>query len=209
MFERDLKNHSLVLASTSSSRAQILRNAGLIFEQQPSNVDERIIEDQFLRQHGDADTYPADLALELASAKALAVSGRKPDALVIGADQVMACGSEIFYKPASLEAAREQLVHLRNRTHSLFSAVSIAEKGTVKWRHCERADLVMRDFSDRFLDEYCQAEGAHILNSVGCYRIEGPGVQLFSEIRGDLFTIMGLPLPPLLGYLRKTGWLTR
>ncbi len=210
MFETGGRTAPLILASASISRAKILQNAGLNFRQVPSDIDERAIEAQLASEAEVAnEAYPEKLALSLAEAKALAVSRDNPDALVIGADQVMACGGDILHKPETLEAAREQLMHLRNRTHSLFSGICIAAGASIEWRHFTRADLVMRDFSDAFLDAYCRAEGETMLRSVGSYRVEGPGIHLFSAIRGDLHTIMGLPLLPLLGYLREAGKLMR
>jgi septum formation protein len=194
----------LILASASAGRAAILRDAGLAFRQQSADVDERALEAEAVSAGGiDA----GKLALMLAEAKALDVSGREPEALVIGADQLMECGGVLYHKPASAEAAREQLSQLRGRTHSLHAALCVARGGEVLWRHLDRADLTMRDFSDAFADAYCRTEDEAVLRAVGVYRIEGPGVQLFSAIKGDHFTIMGLPLLPLLGYLREIGWL--
>lgn len=210
MFEAGAHQAPLVLASASVSRAEILRNAGLTFRQVPSVIDERAIERRFADETGQADeAFPERLALSLAEAKALAISRENRDTLVIGADQVMACRGELLHKPETLEAAREQLANLRDKTHSLFSAICVAAGASIEWRYCARADLVMRAFSDAFLDAYCQTEGETMLRSVGSYRVEGPGIHLFSEIRGDLHTIMGLPLLPLLGYLRDRGNLIR
>lgn len=196
----------LILASASAGRAAILRGAGLAFRQQSAAVDERGLEAQAVAAGGlDAGR----LALLLAEAKALDVSAREPAALVIGADQLMECGGVLFHKPAGVEAARRQLAQLRGRTHSLHAALCVARGGEVLWRHLDRADLTMRDFSDAFADAYISAEDEAVLRAVGIYRIEGPGVQLFSAIEGDHFTIMGLPLLPLLGYLRDIGWLAR
>lgn len=210
MFEAGEGQLPLVLASASASRAGILQNAGLAFRQLPSDIDERAIEMRFSAEAGQAGgAFPERLALSLAEAKALVISREIPDALVIGADQVMACRGEILHKPETLEAAREQLASLRNDTHSLYSAICVALRASIEWRYCARADLVMRDFSDAFLNAYCFAEGETMLRSVGSYRVEGLGIHLFSEIRGDLHTIMGLPLLPLLGYLRDRGTLIR
>jgi septum formation protein len=200
----------LILASASASRADILRNAGLVFRQMPSDVDERAIETQLATENaGQGAAFAERLALALAEAKALAVSKDHPGALVIGADQVMACGGDVLHKPETLEAACEQLMRLRGRAHTLFSGVCVALGTAVAWRHCESADLAMRDFSDDFLEAYCLVEGDAMLRSVGSYRVEGPGIHLFSAICGDVHTIMGLPLLPLLGYLRDTGKLMR
>jgi septum formation protein len=195
----------LILASASGGRAAILRNAGLTFYQKPANIDERALEAEILRR--DRVLEAGRLASELASEKARAVSALHPDALVIGADQVMACGGLFFAKPVDIHGARKQLSHLRGQAHSLHSAVAVALGGDIRWRHVEEATLTMRAFSDAFLDDYLAAEGEAVLASVGAYRIEGRGIQLFSRVEGDHFTIIGLPLLPLLGYLRETGWL--
>lgn len=210
MFEAGQCPTPLILASASASRAGIMRNAGLTFRQAPSDIDERAIETRLVSETGQTgDAFPEHLALSLAEAKALAISRENPDALVIGADQVMACRGAILHKPKTLEAAREQLTSLRGNMHSLFSAICVASRASIDWRYCARADLVMRAFSDAFLDAYCLTEGETMLRSVGSYRVEGPGIHLFSDIRGDLHTIMGLPLLPLLGYLRDRGTLIR
>jgi septum formation protein len=194
----------LILASASAGRAAILRGAGLDFRQQSAAIDERMLE-AGAASGGGVDA--GKLALMLANAKALEVSAREPAALVIGADQVMECGGTIYHKPANVEAARRQLIQLRCKTHSLSAGLCVAKGGAVLWQHLDRAHLTMRDFSDDFLDAYCRSEGETLLRSVGVYRIEGPGIQLFSNIEGDHFTIIGLPLLPLLGYLREIGWL--
>jgi len=200
--ESDRGPRELILASASKGRADLLRQAGLRFAQRPADIDERAVE---------ADAAldgAADIALLLAMAKAEKVSRSAPEAVVIGADQVMECGGRLFQKPPTIEAARDQLEILKGKTHSLHAGVAVAQDGRTRWRHQARADLTMRDFSDAFLEEYCRAEGEAMLASVGAYRIEGPGIQLFSDIRGDYFTIIGLPLLPLLGYLRECGFLT-
>ena len=194
----------LILASASSGRAAILRGAGLDFRQQSADIDERALEAE-AASGGDVDA--GRLALMLAAAKARDVSAREPAALVIGADQVMECGGVAYHKPATLDAARRHLMQLRGRTHSLNAGLCVAKGGAVLWQHLDRAHLTMRDFSDDFLDAYCRAEGEALLQTVGVYRIEGPGIQLFAKIEGDHFTIIGLPLLPLLGYLREIGWL--
>jgi septum formation protein len=195
----------LILASASAGRAAVLKNAGLVFRQQAANVDERALETEAAGRRG--PLQPGEIALLLAEAKALDVSAREPDAIVIGADQVMECGGALFQKPADEQAARAQLLALRGRTHSLHSGVCVARGGAVLWRHLGEARLTMRGFSNDFLASYCRLEGEAMLRSVGAYRIEGPGIQLFAKIEGDHFTIIGLPLLPLLAYLRSIGWL--
>ncbi len=200
------KKRPLILASGSAGRAAVLSAAGIDFIRQPADIDERALEAEFTRENGQAD--PGAVALMLAEAKAKHVSLAAPDALVIGADQVMECGGVLYQKPPTQAAAREQLLDLRGRTHTLNAGICVARGGTVEWRHLGRASLTMRDFSEAFVDAYCQAEGDALTQSVGAYRIEGLGIQLFSAIEGDHFTIIGLPLIPLLGYLRDDGWLT-
>ena len=191
----------LILASASAGRARVLRASGMTFRQQPAAVDERAIEAR-------AGTLgAAHLAERLAQEKARAVGALSREALVLGADQVMECGGQILHKPVDRAAARAQLTLLRGQTHSLHSALALACAGEIVWRHVDSAQLTMRDFSDDFLDAYIEAEGDSLLASVGCYRIEGLGVQLFSRIEGDHFTIIGLPLIPLLDYLREHGLL--
>lgn len=203
--ERPGAGAELILASASTGRAAVLRGAGLHFRQQSAEIDERALEAEAASGgHVDAGT----LALMLAAAKARDVSARQPEALVIGADQVMECGGHIYHKPASVEAARQQLMQLRSKTHSLNAGLCVAQGGAVLWQHLDRAHLTMRDFTDAFLDAYCCSESETLLRTVGVYRIEGAGIQLFSSIEGDHFTIMGLPLLPLLGYLREIGWLS-
>jgi septum formation protein len=194
----------LILASASTGRADILRGAGIDFRQRSADIDERALE----AEAASAGVIDAGrLALTLAGAKALNVSRREPAALVIGGDQVMECGGRLYHKPATMEAARQQLLQLRGKTHSLNAGVCVAKDGDVLWQHLDRAHLTMRDFSDAFLDAYCGAEGEALLRTVGVYRIERRGIQLFEKIEGDHHTIIGLPLLPLLGNLREIGWL--
>lgn len=195
----------LILASASEGRAQILSDAGLVFRQEASGVDERDLEAEAAGPRGAPEA--GALAFLLAAAKAKAMSAKYPRALIIGADQVMECNGTIYRKPHSMQAARNQLLLLRGKTHMLHSAVCLAWAGEVVWEYLDRANLTMRDFSDEFLDRYCEMEGEELLQSVGAYRIEGVGIQLFSEIDGNHHTIIGLPLLPLLSYLRDMGWL--
>lgn len=194
----------LILASASAGRAGILWSAGLHFRQLSAEIDERLLEAD-AASAGEVDA--GKLALMLAAAKARDVSAREPEALVIGADQLMECDGRLYHKPATVEAARRQLIQLRGKTHSLNAGLCVAQGGTVHWRHLGRAHMTMRDFSDGFLDAYCRSESETLLRTVGVYRIEGAGIQLFSNIEGDHFTIIGLPLLPLLDYLREIGWL--
>lgn len=190
----------LILASASAGRAALLRAAGLAFEQVPAGIDERALERDFTGAAG-------GLAMLLAVEKAKAVSRLHPQALVIGADQTMEQDGRLFQKPSDLNAARAQLSLLRGQEHRLHAGLAVASGGEALWRHVGAARLTMRNFSDAFLDAYIAAEGEALLACVGAYRIEGRGVQLFSRIEGDHSTIIGLPLLPLLGYLRDSGWL--
>ena len=189
---------SLVLASASPTRAMLLRNAGLAVTIDPAAVDEDAAKES-LRAAG---AGPAAAATSLAELKARKVSLRHPGALVLGADQLLDCDGTWFDKPEDLVAARRQLLALRGRRHVLYSAAVAVEDGLRLWHHVGDAGLTMRPFSDRFLDDYIDRAGSDLLGSVGAYRLEGLGVQLFAAIAGDHFTILGLPLLALLDFLR-------
>lgn len=186
----------VVLASTSLSRRMLLQRVGLRFEAVSPGIDEAAVKRESAGDDG------AALASTLADRKALAVSSRRPGAVVIGGDQTLACDGLLFDKPTDRAAACAQLRSLRGRTHELQSAISVARGGVVAWRHREAARLAMRPFSDDFLDRYVDACGTALMTSVGAYRLEELGAQLFERIEGDYFTILGLPLLPLLGWLR-------
>jgi len=189
----------LILASTSPTRMAMLTAAGVPFEARPPQVDEESLK-AGLSQQG---INPRDLADALAEAKAVALSRREPDALVVGCDQVaVAADGTLLDKPGSRIGLRSQLGQLRGSTHKQLSAAVVAEGGRPVWRHIDEARLTMRAFSDAFLDDYVDAEGEASAGCVGGYRIEAIGVQLFSRIDGDHFTILGMPLLPLLDYLR-------
>jgi septum formation protein len=192
-----LDRQPLVLASKSDVRGKLLAAAGLRFEIRPAHIDERAVE---------AKAGPTDAAAAarlLARAKALAVAAARSGQLVLGADQTLARGATRFSKPANRAAAVEQLRALRGRTHELHSALALVRDGTLLFDCVDTARLTMRDVSDRFLDDYLDMAGDLALNSVGGYQLEGIGVHLFEKIEGDYFTILGLPLLPLLGYLRQ------
>jgi septum formation protein len=195
----DLDANSLVLASASHTRARLLAAAGLSFVCRPADVDEGAIKDDCRRRGVSAD----EAALVLAEAKASSVSPQYPDALVIGADQLMVCGDVWYDKPLSRQGARETLVGLRGRDHRLISGVAVARAGTIVWRHLEVAQLTMRHYSDDFIDWYLARAGEADFQSVGACRLEGLGVQAFARVSGDYFTILGIPLVPLLEFLRQ------
>jgi septum formation protein len=195
----DPRRGELVLASASPFRRRMLEAAGLSFRVVPAEVDEAHI-----RQRMPAGDL-ARVAETLAQAKAMAVSQAQPAALVIGADQVLAFGDRLFNKPKSLEEARTQLKELRGHAHELHSAAALAQAGEILWSYVETARLAMRPFSDTFLDRYLAEMGARVCQTVGAYEIEGLGIQLFERIEGDSFTIVGLPLLPLLAELRARG----
>ncbi len=190
----------IVLASTSASRSALLRNAGVTFETQRPGVDEDAAKASLLAEgHG-----PREIADALAELKAVRVSART-EGLVIGADQTLDFDGELIDKAASVEEARERLLRLRGKAHKLHSGVVVAQGGRPIWREVETASLWMRPFTDEFIDGYLARHGDSLLSSVGCYRLEDEGVQLFSRIQGDYFTILGLPMLGLLDLLRRYG----
>lgn len=191
----------VILASASSPRAALLRAAGIDFATEPAAIDESRLKRE-ARQAGDS---AIGCATTLATEKARVVSCRHRLALVIGADQILAAGTQWFDKPGDLAEARAQLRTLRGRTHCLATAVCVARDGVPLWHAVSTPELRMRRFSDAFLEEYVAAEDEALLGSVGAYRIEGRGVQLFSQIAGDYFAILGLPLIELLAFLRERG----
>ncbi len=191
-----------MLASASSARAQVLDGAGIPYLRDPASIDEGVIKSAFRAQGATA----AAAAEALARAKAEAVSERHQGALVVGADQILQCGDAWLDKPADGERAASHLRTLRGRTHSLVSAVCVVRDGERAWRHVETARLTMRAFDDAFIERYLERAGPAALESLGAYRLEGLGIQLFSDIQGDFFAILGLPLLPLLAFLRRNGW---
>jgi len=188
----------LILASSSATRKALLSKAGLHVDIIPADIDERATEVSAIA--GGADGR--DLALLLARAKAEAVSGQYPGRFVIGADQTLALGLELLHKPASRADAAAQLDHLRGKTHRLHAAVTLVRDGALLWSDVQTAELTMRDFSVADRDMVLDLEGEAILGSVGAYRLEGPSIRLFETVTGDYFTILGLPLLPLLAALR-------
>jgi septum formation protein len=196
-----LVGEPLVLASKSTIRHAILRDAGIPVVVEPADIDERAIEQR------SATEDAGELAAMLACEKARTVAARLPGRLVLGADQTLALGERRFSKPADRAGARRQLAALRGQTHELHSAVALVRGSSVLFEHREVARLTMRSFSDQFLEAYLDAAGAAVTASVGGYQLEKVGIQLFEDIQGDHFTILGLPLVPLLDYLRTAGWL--
>jgi len=193
----------IVLASGSRARREMLAAAGVHFTVQAADVDEPAIRARMRKV--DANVEPKRIAAVLAAAKAEDVSGKRGGSLIIGADQVLALDRELLSKAPSLAVAREALRKLRGRTHELHSAVAFAEDGKITWAHVGTARLTMRDFSDAFLDDYLLRAGDRVGHSVGAYELEGLGVQLFDKIEGDYFTVLGLPLLPVLAELRQRG----
>lgn len=193
----------LVLASKSAARRAMLTNAGVPFSVDVADVDEAAVK----AMHDPADA--AGLAGELARAKALAVSRRDPEAWVLGADQTLAFDGGLVSKAPSLAAARARLLSMRGRPHHLHSGAALARNGQVVWSGVDTATLRVRDFSEAFLDAYLAAEGEALLACVGSYRLEGMGAQLFEAVEGDYFTVLGMPLWPVLAELRRAGVLRR
>ncbi|MFB2552970.1 Maf-like protein [Ensifer soli] len=190
---------SLVLASTSPFRRALLTQAGLVFETAAATIDERAIGAPL-----EESAMPPDgIAQRLADEKALDVSRRSPGALVIGADQTLSVGSDILHKPDGREGALRTLRRLSGQTHRLNSAVALAQDGAVLWRHVSLADLTMRPLGEDFIARYLDRVGPRVFASVGAYQLEAEGVQLFERIEGDYFTIIGLPMLPLLAKLRE------
>ncbi len=198
-----LDPHPLVLASKSEIRRSVLVNAGLIVEVAPADIDERAVEAR-LRPAG-----PRAAAQLLSQAKAGAVSEKMNGRVVLGADQVLALGDKRFTKPVDRATAFAQVGALRGRTHELYSGIALLRDGQTLFEHVAVARLTMRDFSDAFLDAYLDTAGASVMKSVGGYQLENYGVHLFEKIEGDHFTILGLPLLPLLDALRDAGLVAR
>ncbi len=193
----------IVLASTSASRRAMLTAAGVPHEALPAHVDEDAI------KAGMAGALPRDLADALAELKAIKISQRVPGTLVLGCDSVVAIeDGTLLDKPVDRADAARHLALLSGKRHDLYSAAVIAENGCPVWRHVDRARMAVRPLSDAFIEQYLDAEWPAIAGCVGCYRVEGPGVQLFSKIDGSHYTILGMPLLNILDYLRTRGVLT-
>ncbi|ARO28030.1 Maf-like protein [Rhizobium sp. YTUHZ045] len=191
----------LILASSSPFRRMLMENAGLSFEAHPAEIDERAVEAPLEK----AGAKPDTVACILAKAKAEDVSARFPEALVIGSDQTMSLGDRVFHKPKDMADAANHLRALSGTTHRLNSAIAIVRDGAVLWEHIGHAELTMRSLTEDFIARHLARVGKRALSSVGAYQLEGEGVQLFEKIEGDYFTILGLPMLPLLGKLREFG----
>ncbi len=188
----------LILASASASRSALLTGAGLVHEKIPAHLDEDAIKDEcLLRGHS-----PKSVAIRLAEAKALHIA-KNHSGLVLGGDQVLQLEKDLISKSANMEEARALLKRMSGQTHYLHSGMALAENGHLIWSHVETAEMTVRALSDGFIDTYLAESGEKILSSVGCYQLENTGIHLFEAIRGDYFTILGLPLLPLLAQLRN------
>ncbi|MGI3210312.1 Maf family protein [Roseovarius tibetensis] len=192
---------TLVLASTSRIRHELLEKAGLSIEVTAPRVDEAMIRDAMLAEQ----FSPRDIADGLAEAKAMRVSRKRPGAMVLGCDQVLDLDGKVLSKPATPDEARAQLLSMRGRRHDLLSAAVICQDGEPIWRHVGRARLTVRQFSDDWIDTYIKRNWPDIAETVGAYKLEAEGVRLFSKIEGDYFTILGLPLLDLLSFLTLRG----
>ncbi len=192
---------TIILASASRVRLRLLQDAGLSVTADPAAVDEAEVKASLTAARAKAE----EIAETLAELKAQRVSSRHPGRLVIGADQMLVCAGRLFDKPGGLAAARAQLQALRGRKHCLLSSIVALRDGQRLWHHTGEAVLTMRDFSDEFLDSYLVAVGPGVWDCVGAYQLESRGAQLFMAIEGDYFTVLGLPLLPLLGFLRTQG----
>ena len=203
MFQRP--NPPLILASASASRRALLASAGLEFETWPADIDEVSIKQEARAEGATVE----QTALRLADLKAAAVARNAPEALVIGADQILVCEGIWFDKPADMATAVTQLRALRRRTHTLVTAVACRQGPALHWHTVVAPRLTMRDFSDQFLVDYLASEGDAVTTTVGAYRLEGRGIHLFSAVEGDHSAVLGLPLLPLLSFLRDEGILVQ
>lgn len=193
----------LILASGSATRREMLRAAGVSFDIMPAEIDEPALRDALVADN--PHVTPTAVAAALAAAKARDVGRRQPQALVIGSDQVLELDGEIFAKPQDAAGVRATLQRLSGRTHALHAAVALARGDDVVWSANDTATLTMRPLSSALIESYIEGVGAAVCQSVGAYQIEGRGIQLFSRIDGDHFTILGMPLLPLLQELRAQG----
>lgn len=191
----------LILASQSPFRRMLMENAGLAFQAQAADIDERAVEADLAA----GNPTPQQVASALAVEKARDVAARNPGAIVIGSDQTLSLEGRVFHKPADMAEARTHLMAMSGRTHSLNCGIALVRDGETLWSHVSVAHLTMRPLSQAFIDRHLARVGTRVLASVGAYQLEGEGVQLFERIDGDYFTILGLPLLPLLAKLRDLG----
>lgn len=199
------QSKSLILASASKARFAMLSQAGVDVRQLPVRVDE-----QSIKESMQAESHPPrDIADALAEMKAARGASKYPGELVLGADQILVSEGHVFDKPKDIVQAKEQLLSLKGKTHQLLSAVVLMQDQNVTFRHISSAKLAVRSFSEDFLDHYLARENEELLHCVGAYRLEGMGAQLFDRIDGDYFTVLGLPLLPVLAHLRIQGYLTQ
>lgn len=192
---------TLILASQSPFRRMLMENAGLVFRAEAAGIDERAAETALAARN----PTPQEIAEALAVAKARDVAARNPGALVIGSDQTLSLEGRVFHKPADMREAKAHLTAMAGRTHSLNCGVALVRDGETLWSHVSVAHLTMRPLTGAFIDRHLARVGPRVLASVGAYQLEGEGVQLFERIDGDYFTILGLPLLPLLAKLRDLG----
>ncbi len=193
----------LILASRSRIRLELIERAGLSPTVMVPDFDERAFEATLIREN----LPPDERASALASEKARLASLLCPTQYAIGADQMLSCGQTVLHKPDTMDEARHQLAFLSGKTHQLTSAVSVARDGHILFTHRDQAQMTMRTLDQNQIEAYCSRAGAAILHSVGCYELEGLGVHLFDRVEGDFFTVLGLPLEPLIGFLRREGCL--
>lgn len=195
----------LVLASETGSLRRLLEASGLAFRLMPLNLDEVATHQALLKNMGETD--PADVAEMLTRAKIDEASARFPGALIIGAHQVISLNGKLLEKPNTIDAARDRLFELRDRTHELHSAVALAKEGQITWTHVETAQLTMRSFSAQFVGRYLAAAGPQICEAPGAYELDGIGLQLFDRIQGDYLALLGVPILLLFARLRESGFM--
>ncbi len=197
------RSQSIILASASPVRRELLERAGLVFDVEVSGVDEKVVREALADEASGVE--PGDLAEVLARAKAEDVARMVDADIVIGADQVLSMDGVSYAKAESISEARRQLLAFKGRAHQLHTAVALVKNGTFAWAHVEVVTIRMRDYSSAFVGKYLAAAGDDVLQSVGCYQLESLGVQLIDAVEGDYFSVLGLPLLPLLAELRREG----